>query len=143
MKKLALVLLLTLAGCGVCGQAAHRNDPQCVILHDVVDCTTDAVTSTIPQFIPIVMQLIAQATGADGSIDWPKVEASLLGLGVRDGLCILTAIGEQFASAAPTAGPTAVRRAQSYQAGLAALRAKKWPGVHAKIRAASGEVVIR
>jgi hypothetical protein len=130
---LALVLAVpALAGCSVCAQASHRNDPQCVIVNAVVNCTEDAVVSVAPQFLPIVSALISSVTGGDGTVDWGRVETALGAIGVRDGLCILTAIENQYLSATrPQATPYSLRRSETYRVGLEAYRVKRWPGIKA------------
>lgn len=134
---LSFFLALFAAGCA-CGEPSRRNDPLCVVERAVVDCSTDAVTSVVPEFLPVVLALVASLTGADGHVDWAKVEAPLAHLGVRDGLCLLAELEKALEGAGPKAGPDAVRRLAEVKGGIGAMRAKLWPGLRAKL--ADGEV---
>lgn len=132
---LALVSVLT--GCA-CSSEAHRNDTVCVIAHDIVDCTESGVIAVAPQFLPVVLALVNQLTGGDGSVDWASVEASLLSLGLRDGGCILAELESQFASK-PQVTPRSAAQAKGYQAWFAGFRSRHFPaGV--KFRLPGGEL---
>ena len=152
MKTILTVLLLTsliiiVPGCK-CLQPEHRNDPICVVLHtlegDLIDCTKDAAISTIPQFEPIVIELIAKVTGSDGKIDWPAFEASLGSLGIKDGGCLLADIEKQYIdpSAVKALPPHMMLARQSYRENFATFRQKKWPGVKFKVKRADGTTVV-
>jgi hypothetical protein len=133
-RIIALVLtasILGAAGCGVCSEPMRRNSVACVVIRSVVDCTTDSVVSVLPQFLPIVLALVQSLTGADGTVDWDRLGQAFLALGIRDGICILTAIENQYLSETqkPQASPYALRRLETYRAGLRDFREQRWPGV--------------
>ena len=143
MKNILLSLTLFVASCA-CFQPEHRNDPQCAIINQVVDCTEGIVKTLGPQFIPVIKQLIADATGQDGAIDWTKVETILASMGVKDGGCILAAIDlDYLQTSSPTASMIDMNMHKSYHEHFTAYRAKKWPGVKFKFIDAQGKVVLQ
>lgn len=143
MKNFLLPFFLFMTGC-VCFQPAHRNDPQCAVLNQVVDCTEQAVIQNIAQFKPLVQQLIAEAKGENGAIDWTKVEKGLGGIGIKDGGCILADLEKDYMT--PATGLTAeppeiVTMKKSYHENYNTYRQKKWPGIKFKVVKPDGSVV--
>jgi hypothetical protein len=134
---LSFFLALFAVGCA-CGEPSRRNDPLCVVERAVVDCSTDAVTSVVPEFLPVVLALVASLTGADGHVDWTKVEAPLAHLGVRDGLCLLAELEKALEGAGPKGDLESARRLAEAKDGISGIRAHRWPGLRAKLP--SGEV---
>jgi hypothetical protein len=147
VKNLFLAILsfalLSQAGC-TCFQPAHRNDPGCAILNDIVDCTESAVEANVGQFEPVILQLIAKATGADGKIDWTSVDAGLVDVGVKDGGCTLAQIELDYGTptAKMSASPKIMAAKESYHAGFAEYRSKRWPNVKFKVKKADGTTVL-
>lgn len=145
MKTFIHAIVLTFFALAVpscaCFQAAHRNDPQCAIIGQVVDCTEAAVMANTTQFKPLVQQLIAEATGAGGKIDWTIVEKGLGSIGVKDGGCILALIQNDYLTAAVSASPELLAARASYTEDFAAYRSKRWPGVKFKVQLADGQKV--
>lgn len=135
-------VITSTTACGVCSQDAHRNDLKCVVVRNIVDCTKDAVVSVVPQFMPLVMELIDRATGGDGEIDWGILSRGLIAIGIRDGGCILAAIEAQYLQVTPTGPARAFRQAESYHNGFRRLRAERWPGVNFKVAVKGKELVL-
>ncbi len=134
MKTLLLIatfatFALTLS-CG--GTCKDSNSAACVLERHIVDCTVASVQSLTPQFKPIIAALIEKATGGDGTIDWPSIQASLQGLGVVDGGCILAALENDYLTKR-TASPLQGAKATSYHNGFSELRQKMWPNVRFKL----------
>ncbi len=129
--------VVSCAGSCACSNPAHRNDPMCVIVKAVVDCTVDNVKAVSSQFEPVIMALIDAATGIDGTVDWSKVNwaGALVNLGVADGGCILAKMQQNYGTTTQlaTASARAARQASSASAWLAAYRAQRWPGVRFKL----------
>lgn len=122
-------IALTVPSCA-CWQPQHRNDPGCAVLHNVVDCSVAEVQAIIPEFKPLVVQLIVEATGADGKIDWTTVEKGLAAFGLKDGGCILADIEKDFLEPAlPDASPQMLALRASYISNFKTYRAQRWPGV--------------
>lgn len=140
---LLILFALTLPSC-TCFQPAHRNDPGCAVLNQVVDCTEANVEALIPQFKPIVLELIAKATGADGTIDQAALDQSLIALGVKDGGCILADIENDYVNkptGATALPPRETKMRASYHQTFQDYRAKKWPGIKFKVRKPDGTKV--
>lgn len=142
VRPLLLLVIFSLAvpSC-ICFQPAHRNDPQCAILNQVVDCTEDAVQALLPQFKPMVKQLIAEATGEGGKIDWTQVEKGLGSLGVKDGGCILADVEKDYLntpSGLAAERPELAAMKASYKDNFETYRARKWPGVKFRVIKADG-----
>lgn len=140
--SLFVITLLTLPSCA-CWKPEHRNDPQCAIIHGIVDCTESSVIALLPQFKPVVQQLIAEATGADGKVDWTVVEKGFGALGVKDGGCILADIEKDYLESTPPGAPPEQLAARaSFKANFDTYRAKKWPGVKFRVLKSDGAAVL-
>lgn len=93
---MAIVALAVLAtGCGPaaeCKVPANATTTKCVAVNSVVDCTKGETPAVVAQFGPVISQLIDEATGADGSVDWATVEGKLGSIGTSYGTCVLGSI---------------------------------------------------
>lgn len=133
-----------LLGCQ-CFQAAHRNDAQCAVINQIVDCTETAVVQNVSQFKPVVQQLIALATGAGGQIDWTRVETALETMGVKDGGCILASIEHDYLNpTGPQLDQNVVAMHLAYRDHFEEFRAKHYgKDVKFKLKLADGSVVFQ
>lgn len=129
-----LLVLSQLSACA-CSSAADRNSAACVIQSSIVDCTVDAVTSVVPQFLPVALELVSALTGGGGTLDWAALEKAFVGLGIRDGGCLLAEVQVALAGAGSqeSATPIKVRMAASYVQGFVAYRAQRWPGIQFRL----------
>jgi hypothetical protein len=127
---LALVFAaLTLSGC-YCGQAAHAQEPKCVILHQEIDCTIEAVKENAPALLPALLELVAGQ-----GFDVAALETFLKGAGFKEGTCTLAALEEDFGKPGAAAASDPLRRRKLHDV-FVAWRAKNYPGV--KIRTKHG-----
>lgn len=125
--SLLLVLsLLALPSCATCREDAHRNDLACWAQGAVISCAGDSV---VPEVLPLLLQLVAAVTAPDGAVNWATVEGTLVGMGVRDGGCLLAALKDKLDGLKTSASSPAARRAWADAAAdAAATLASRWPG---------------
>lgn len=90
--------VLSVSGC-YCWQPAHRNETACVVAHQTVDCTVDAVKDLV---IPIAGLVMVYVQGTS-TPDWGSILQRLEGLGLRNAACVLAQLEKDFAK--PAAGP--------------------------------------
>ena len=87
-----LLLILVLFGIALpqggcaCWQPAHAQDKQCVVLHQVIDCTETAAATLGPILAGILSAFVLQG---NVSVDWTAIEQYLEAAGIRDGGCLL------------------------------------------------------
>lgn len=113
-----------------CWQPEHRNDPGCVIVHQIIDCTGDNLPTSIAGVI------LAYISGT-ASPDWNFVLAQLENAGVKDGGCILAQLLNDYA-AKPGAAPEKAK-AKSMSDMLVSFKAKLGiPDVKYKVSMATG-----
>lgn len=141
LNKVALLLplglgVLFISGCQ-CFQAAHRNDPGCAVVHQIVDCSEATVVALLPELKPLVLSIIQKYTNGDGTVDWVAVGKEVGVLGIKDGGCVLADIQNDYLTN-KTAGP----KAKAYLDGIASYRAQHWPGVKFKF-VVDGKTVLR
>ena len=145
MKAILVGLTVLLASCA-CFKPETRNNPECAILNQIVDCTESAVMALAPQFLPIIKQLLAEATGAGGQIDWTRVEKALISIGIKDGGCILAELAKDFLTPPgpnPQAEPPEVMAMKkSFNENYTTFRQKKWPGIKFKVKKADGTTMV-
>lgn len=119
---------LALSGC-YCGQAAHAQEPKCVILHQEIDCVETAVKENAPALLPALLELVAGQ-----GFDVAALETFLKGAGFKDGTCTLAALEEDFGKPGAAAASDPLRK--KLHDVFVAWRAKNYPGV--KIRTKHG-----
>lgn len=117
MKSLVLILVFLATSCGSLPQRTRDV---------VIDCTESSVVAMLPEFEPLVFELLAKLAGSDGQIDWAQAEKALVHLGVRDGGCLLADLQGKLAvlRSAKTATMT-----EGLGAAIEDYRARRWPGV--------------
>lgn len=149
IKMIQVSLLVILAacdgGCGAinkCKDPANMNSVECTAINTAIDCTKNELPAVTTQFGPVVEQLIGEATGADGSVDWGHVEKMLGSLSASYGTCILGNIIENYMTAPPKLAPGEVKASVStLKDGLNHARTTLWkldPTV--KIHTAKGDL---
>jgi hypothetical protein len=84
-----LGLAPTLSGCACWG--AKANEPACIVAHQSVDCSTDAIKSLIPQGAALVLALFQGQTPDPG-----EILAALKGFSADAALCIVQAVANDF-----------------------------------------------
>lgn len=95
---------------------------------DVVDCTSANVRSLNKQFGPVLDELLVQATGNDGEVDWTRIKHATRAFAVSTGLCVLAhsvqraLVPIQHALDVPKASPLELD-AESLRAGFRELAA--------------------
>lgn len=102
----------TLAGCGAaqdCKKPENMNSKTCTALSSIIDCTKGELPAVVTQFGPVVSQMIDEATGADGSVDWMHIEKMLGSLGAAYGTCVLGNIIENYMASPPKLSPGEVK----------------------------------
>ena len=138
MKNLISVIVMIAVTVSACGPAARCKDPAnmnsvaCEALNAAIDCTKGELPAVVTQFGPVVEQLIAEATGADGSVDWAHVEKMLGSLSSAYGSCVLGSIIENVLASPRKLAPGEVApSADELKRGLTAFRTshKVNPGV--------------
>jgi hypothetical protein len=88
MKTIATALFVVmLSGCA-CWSSDAKNSPGCIVAHDVVDCTVDAVKEYAPIFGTILAGIISSGVPAD-QIPWDTIVSQVEALGIKDGGCFL------------------------------------------------------
>jgi hypothetical protein len=92
-KPTAFLLLgsfgLTASGCACWG--AKANEPACIVAHQSVDCSTDAMKTLIPQGAAILTALFAGQTP-----DPAAILGALKGFSADAALCIIQAVANDF-----------------------------------------------
>ena len=111
-------LFITLTGCA-CWQPEHKNDPKCIVVRQIVDCTTDA----IKDMGPVVAGLIGGLINGNTNVDWDMVLSRLEGAGIKDAGCILANLENDFMTK-PAASPEYAQRAKMVHDGFASWKAK-------------------
>jgi hypothetical protein len=149
MNKIFVIALTffiaTSSGCGAaqdCKKPENMNSVTCTALNSVIDCTKGELPAVIMQFGPVVSQLIDEATGADGTVDWAHVEKMLGSLGAAYGTCVLGTIIQNYMASPPKLSPGEVKPSvAALKDGLNHTRATLWkldPKV--KIHTAKGDL---
>lgn len=93
-KKLNLLPLLIASSllassCACWGEKAQ--DPKCIVLKQVIDCTVGAGRDVIAHALPLIMAMIS-----GGSMDFNALLDSLKRAGIDDASCILAAVETNF-----------------------------------------------
>lgn len=91
---LPFAALMALSGC-YCSNALHAQEPRCILQQQSIDCTKGAAAGDIVKAIPIVTNAWNAIT-AGGSFDWAAVVGNLIGLGIADADCVVSAIVNDF-----------------------------------------------
>lgn len=94
----AFFALAFFPGC-YCWQASHRNEPACVVVHQVIDCTVDTAKDLTPAVAGIVMTYLQGTTEPD----WAALLLRLESMGLRDAGCVLAQVENDFMR--PSVGP--------------------------------------
>lgn len=97
----AAVLLLCALGMGSascqCWQPQHKNDVGCIVLHQIIDCTTGEIVQLGSPVASVIETYIAGQT----SVDWGALEGALEAAGIKDTGCILAQLENDFVKKAP------------------------------------------
>jgi len=107
-----LVSSLLASGCS-CFKPETRNTPGCAILHNIIDCTVDAITGGLAQS---AQAIVAQYINGNASVDWDGLLASLEAAGIKDGGCILAQLENQFVGKMKAGNGDAAKTGQVSQA---------------------------
>lgn len=115
-------LAIAFCSCGPKTKAVAKNG-----VSDIVDCTTPDRLKLEAQFGPTVEQMIARATGDDGKVDLPSLDAATKAL-EADGWCVLEKtvsrlLAAVFAPGAPHSSPL---ESSDLRAKVDQLRARKF-----------------
>lgn len=148
IKIVPVVVLLALIGCTSCGAVnkckdpANMNSVECTVVSSVIDCTKGELPAVVTQFGPVVEQLIGEATGADGTVDWAHVEKMLGSLGASYGTCVLGNIIQNYMASPPKLAPGEVKPSvAALKDGLSHARASLWKlDATVKIHTAKGDL---
>jgi hypothetical protein len=106
-KALMAFAFVTMLPSCYCGQAAHQQEPACVIRQQVIDCTKGATGEVLPAVFAVLRTLIEGSTNIDWTALMNRVESS----GFKDAGCILAAL-EYDATPKRAATPESVARAE-------------------------------
>lgn len=108
LSLLALVVALTaLPGCG-CFTPEKRNEPACAVLHQVIDCTTDALKNIGPVVAAMIRTYVSDPNQTP---NWDGLIGALEGAGIKDGGCIVAQLMADFIGK-PSADPMRMVRAK-------------------------------
>jgi hypothetical protein len=107
MRLAILVAAMLCAGCS-CWTAEHAQDPKCVVVHEIVDCTESGALSLLPSLIPLFTDLLSNQANIDGN----AIETRLEAMGYKDGGCLLAALEAAFVGS-PKASVETAKKAQS------------------------------
>lgn len=91
IRHVISLFLITVSGCSFC--RLHPDDQRCILGHQGIDCTIDAIKAEIPRGIAIVLALIG-----GGTVDVPALLGALVHAGIKDGECILAALAADLTS---------------------------------------------
>lgn len=83
---------LALSSC-YCWEPAHATEAKCVAARGVVNCTVDAGSDAVEQALPVFVSFIEQAGTRP---DWGKLLGVLTDAGVKDVLCVVGTLVDQF-----------------------------------------------
>jgi hypothetical protein len=84
MRLVVLALLLT-----ACSSCSWLQSESKEVAGDVVDCTTAQAKELGTQFGPVVDELLTNATGNDGSVDWTRIRTATKSFALDTGACVL------------------------------------------------------
>jgi hypothetical protein len=147
MKNIFLIIAVatSLACCGAaqeCKDPANMNSIKCTAVNSAVDCTKGELPAVVTQFGPVVSQLIDEATGADGNVDWGHVEKLLGSLGSSYGMCVLGNIIQNYMVSPPKLSPGEVKPSMaSLKAGFAHAKTSLWKlDAGAKVHTDKGDI---
>jgi hypothetical protein len=103
------------------------NSVKCTVVNTVIDCTKGELPAVVMQVGPVVAQLIDEATGADGSVDWAHVEKLLGSMSAAYGTCILGNIIQNYMASPPKLSPGEVKPSvASLKAGFDHAKGSLW-----------------
>jgi len=99
VASLLIAFMLLNTGCA-CWKPEGKNDPKCIVLREVVDCTTGALKDLGPALGGVLAVLMSGNT----EIDWNVILDRLKGAGLTDAGCILAELQKDFMGK-PAASP--------------------------------------
>lgn len=129
---LTALLITTASGCGCFTDAQKKNTTGCIVLHDLIDCTTAAVKDSVPYFAQIIGGLISGGTPAD-QIPWDDIEKQAAAMGIKDGACLLAELKNLLFSA-PTASPESMSKRKLLSDSLEKYKQKHFNNRNVKIK---------
>lgn len=83
MRFIIAWLVLFCSSCA-CWSPAHRDEPTCRNVANVIDCSEKNIASRIPAFMPVVSYILS---GAQQSVDWMQMITTLEGAGLGAVAC--------------------------------------------------------
>lgn len=101
-----------LMGCA-CWKPEGRAIKACVVVRQVVDCTT----AEIKDIGPVVSKILGGLISGGATVDWDMILARLEGAGLKDAGCIIANLQNDFVSK-PAASPQYAERAKMIQVGF-------------------------
>lgn len=121
LSILAIVLALgTLSSCQ-CFQPETRNTPACAVLHQIIDCTKDAVLSNLSP--PIAALIRSYLSDPNQTPNWDGLISALEGAGIKDGGCIIAQLMADFVNK-PSSDPMRMVRAKEALSALDRYKAR-------------------
>lgn len=137
VAAIAIVLVSLTASCACWKDKAQT--PACVVVHQMIDCTTGAVKDIIPGLLPFLNALISS-----GNPDWDLLLAKLEKMGFKDAGCILAALEEDFTSNQKMSiSPDIASKVSVFESKWTGYRQSKYQGIKFKIMTADGKVVVK
>lgn len=105
LVMLVVMLGITQLSCNTnCQDPKNASSVGCVIENAVVDCTgVSSLATGVAVVQPIVDQLIASVTLADGTIVWATIEQQIVDLGLKYGTCVIAAVWNNYVNGIPPA----------------------------------------
>ena len=101
----AVIVLTTWFGCTKDGKPTEFGK----LVGNIVDCTTPGARDLISEFGPVLEQLIASSTGADGQVDWQRIKDATKSFAVEAGGCVLASAVQALQGSALKTPPGALR----------------------------------
>jgi hypothetical protein len=109
--RLPLLFIALLSTSCACWTAEHAQEPKCVAVHDVVDCTKDAVISTM---VPMFADLL-QGANADWATIQSQISQRLTQMGFKDGGCLLASLEAEFMAKTPQQAGASAKATETAQ----------------------------
>jgi hypothetical protein len=103
-----------------CGQAAHRQDPACIVAEQTIDCTEGALGELLPSVVAVFTPLLFSSS----SVDWNALAQQSEQAGLKDTGCILAAIEHDLAQKI-SASSTQAEKTRGLRESFVAWKVKK------------------
>lgn len=132
MAVIVALLTLSMSGCGCWTDQQKMNTTGCIVLRDLVDCTSGAVTGALPYFASIVGGLISGGTDPN-NIPWGDIETQAAGMGIKAGGCFLAEL-KDLVFHKPSATPAAMAKRKAVEDSLSAYKLKHFGRTNVKFK---------